>query len=131
MSKILTRADILAAQDLKTISCEVPEWGGTVYVRELNALDMEAFQVSIRDASGALKTSLRERLLAVCLVDESGNRLFAEEEFIELGKKNSAVLARVFETAQTLNGLGAAHGDTVKNSEGDLSAASNSGSPLP
>ena len=41
MAEYLSREVVLAAQDLKTEDVEVPEWGGTLLVRELTVSEFE------------------------------------------------------------------------------------------
>ena len=117
----LSREDILAAPDLKTETVPVPEWkaGETVLVRGISAADHERFQVWLagfrEDISKA--GSIRCGFLVYCLVDEQGQRLFGDEGGAEeLGRKNPAVIARLYETAQALSGLGpSAVEDAAKN----------------
>ena len=50
--------------------------------------------------------NVRAKLLARCLCDEHGERLFNDAEVEALGAKSAAALDRVFKVAQTLNGIG-------------------------
>ena len=66
------------------------------------------------------------------MIDESGQRLFTDEEADLLGAKSGAALDRVFAIAQKLNGLsGADVEEFSKNSNGVPSAVSISDSALP
>jgi len=126
----LDKTTILAAKDLPIQVVPIPEWGGDVTLRTLNALDMDAFQQSIRGENGAVLNQVRERFLAAAMVDENGVRLFADEDFAALANKNPNVLARLFTAAQKLNGIGAAaNAEIAKNLPGDPNDASSSGSP--
>ena len=51
--------------------------------------------------------NMRARLVAATAIDEKGGRLFTSEEAEALGKKSAKAIAKVFEAAQKLNGLGA------------------------
>lgn len=102
----LTKEQILKAEDLKTEIVEVEEWGGSVNVRTMTGTERDAFEQSI--VEGKDKTNLaniRARLCAVTIVDENGNRLFNDEDVVELGKKSAAALDRVATVAQKLNGF--------------------------
>ncbi len=49
--------------------------------------------------------NIRARLVALCVVDEKGQRLFSEADAVALGQKSAAALNRVFNAAQQLNAL--------------------------
>lgn len=93
------KEQILAASDLKQEKVEMPEWGCTVYVRAMSAAERLVFV----EKSG--NTGIR--LCAQCLCDEQGNRLFTDEEAVELGKKSFDAIERICGIAMKLNGLGA------------------------
>lgn len=112
--KVLSKSEILAAQDLKTTTVEVPEWGGAVLVRSLSGDERDAWEIENarrRDRLGAAADKysnldgIRARLAALCLCDESGARLFTPAEVTELGRKSGAALDRVFDAARALNGM--------------------------
>lgn len=120
---ILTKDQILEASDLKTETVEVPEWSGSVIVRTMTGTDRDAFEASLitRNADGTRQpemTNMRAKLVAMTVVDEAGNRLFAASDVAVIALKSAAALERVFDVAQRLNGLGAAaEVDAAKNSE--------------
>jgi hypothetical protein len=106
----LSRESILAAQDLQSEDMPVPEWseGATLKVRGISAADFERFQaglVGFRD-DPAKASNIRCRFLVYCLVDDEGKRLFTEEDAAELGRKSPGVIARLYDKAQALSGLG-------------------------
>lgn len=109
--KFLTKAEILAQDDLKFEDVQVPEWGGAwVRVRTLNGSERDRFEASTVVRSGKKVTTnfdnIRARLCLLCMVDpETGERLFQEEDTFPLGGKSAAALDRIFTVAQRLNGL--------------------------
>ncbi len=105
MSKVLTRADILAADDLKKIQVEVPEWGGSVYVRTMTGNDRDKFEDYCYSKTDKSVAGIMQLLLSMTLVDEFGVRLFNEDEIKVLGEKSAAPLSRLFEKARELNAL--------------------------
>lgn len=110
------REQIDAAQDLKRELVSVPEWGCDVYVRTMTGSERDAFEQSLAGKDGQRDlTNLRARLLVKTLVDEAGVRAYGDDEAHWLGGKAAAVLDRLFEVAQRLNGLGAAQGEIEKN----------------
>lgn len=104
---VLTRDQILAADDLKTERLEVAEWGGTVIVRTMTGADRDELEAAIVGADGRSKdaTILRAKVVALSVVDEEGNRLFKFEEARELAKKSAAALARVAKVAMRLSAI--------------------------
>lgn len=117
--KILTRAEILAADDIPRELVEVPEWGGSVYVRGLTAMERSEFEnLMLGLENRRIKVGksddmtiqmdmrvLRVRLSALCMVDEKGNRLFGDDEVEALGRKSADALNRIFVVAQRLSGM--------------------------
>jgi len=109
LGKILTREDILEAEDLGLEPCPVPEWGGTVLIRglsgtERDALESDSVMRKGKNVQVNLK-NLRAKLAARTIVDEKGNRIFKLSDVEALGKKSAAALDRVFEVASRLSGL--------------------------
>lgn len=106
---ILSRDQILSAQDIPTETVSVPEWGGEVIVRGMTGTDRDAFEasvVSMRDGAAKVDMhNMRAKLVATCVIGEDGARMFTDEDVLELGKKSAQAINRVFEVAQRLSGL--------------------------
>ena len=108
---ILNRQLILDAIDQKIEQVEVPEWGGTVFVRSLNGTERDAYETEMVrfGTDGKPKEvrlqNMRAKLCALTICDETGNRLFSDKDVDALGEKNAAVLQKVFGVAQRLSGL--------------------------
>ncbi len=107
----LSKLSILEQSDLKRVPVEVAEWGGTVYIRELTAGEMDAWEqycVDLRQRR--LKDAipnLRAHLLVRCICDEHGNRLFEDGDAAALGGKSSTALQVLFDAAVELNKMSA------------------------
>lgn len=105
------KEQILAAQDVKFIPVEVPEWGCTVYVRTETVGDaLESLQ--------AAQDSGRDPAIVNCerwILDEEGNRVFADGEGTALLSKSIAALRRITDAHHRLNGGLAAAPDSPKN----------------
>ena len=88
---------------------DVPEWGGTVRVRMMTGTERDAFEAGTVTRHGKkIETNLvniRARLVALCVIDETGARLFSEADAVALGQKSGAALNRVFSEAKQLNAL--------------------------
>jgi hypothetical protein len=133
---LLSKTAILTANDLKSEDVEVPEWGGAVRVRSFTGRERDAFEASMVRGDGKDRkvdlTNMRARLVGLTVIDETGQRLFTDEEVDLLGAKSGAALDRVFAVAQKLNGLSGADVEELsKNSSGVRSAVSTSASALP
>lgn len=130
----LTRDQILGAIDLHIEAVFVPEWGGTVYVRNLNGKGRDSFEgsrIRIKENNKVemIHDNTRARLLALTLCDESGTLLFSEEDITALGEKNASTLDMLFDVAQRLAGLRQQDLEQkVKNSEAVRTVNSSSGS---
>ncbi len=134
-TKVLSKDDILAADDLQQEVVDVPEWGGAVIVRGLTGAGRDAYEASIVTMRGQQQSynmaNARAKLLVRCLVDEEGRRLFTESELEAdaLGAKSGRVLDRLFAVARRLSGLTTADmEELVGNSPAGQSGGSGSGS---
>jgi hypothetical protein len=109
MAELLTRAQILAVEDLGSQVVPVPEWGGSVLVRGLTGRERDLFEASIvRMRGGGVSASLenvRARLVSMTVIDEDGCRLFDDRDVRALGEKSGAVLDRLFDVARRLSGM--------------------------
>ena len=116
MSKVLTKDQIIGANDLKIETLEIAEWGGSVCIRELSGEGRDVFENLLYGDKGDL-LNLRAKLCAMTICDEKGNMLFTAEDVAALGNKSGTVLDRIFKAAQVLNGLNpGAIEDAEKNS---------------
>jgi hypothetical protein len=124
---LLTRQQILEADDLRTVDVDVSDYWpepGVVRVSELTADSRDEFEqylaaVNRRVTNGEQQYRyMRAPLVAMCLVDESGERVFSIDEVETLGRKNGQVLDRIFAEANKLNKIfGRFREDAAKNSE--------------
>lgn len=109
----LSKEQILAASSAKTVEeVQVPEWGGSVYVRILKGSDRDSL-VAMRTAQG--EHAFFVGLIAVTVCDESGISLgFTPEDIPGLADKGLTPLTRIFNAAAKLNGLTATAVETAK-----------------
>lgn len=107
---MLTKAQILKADDLPTEVVPVPEWGGEVTVRTLSAYEKDEWEESLTESKGRkIKLdmgNLRAKLCALCIIDGKGARLFSDKDIESLGKKSAKVVSRIYDVAAKLNGIG-------------------------
>lgn len=102
--------DILNAEDYKTEMVSVPEWGGEIEVATMSAEAKDAYEISLlklkEDGEGFERDleNARAKMVAACVVDEHGNRMFKSEAQVKaLGSKSAAALDRVFDVCKRLN----------------------------
>jgi hypothetical protein len=110
----LNKSQILDANDREKKVVDVPEWGDTVILASMSGSARDDWEMWVTQArkDGTFR-NVRARLLAACLVDDQGARLFASDaDVVALGEKNGRVLDRLFDIARSFNGL----------SDGDIEA---------
>ncbi len=102
--------DILNAEDFKTEMVSVPEWGGEVEVKTMSAEARDAYEISLlrarSDGEGFERDleNARAKMVAACVIDENGKRMFTGESQIKaLGSKSAAALDRIYEVCKRLN----------------------------
>ncbi len=120
---LLTKDQILGADDIVTKEINVPQWGGSVKIRTMTASDRDRFeqQVFSGNTKSERRDNIRALMLSICIVDESGNRVFGEKDVKALGGKSAAAVDAIFSEIQKLNALSDADIDeAAKNSEGTL-----------
>lgn len=122
----LNKIEILAADDLKFQDVSVPEWGGTVRIREMSVGDREHLSALYKKREDdETASSYLAVLVALSVVDKDGNRLFADADIPSLEKKSLPTLQAISEAAMALNGISIkAKDEAVKNSEASPSADS-------
>lgn len=105
----LSADQILGANDLAYEDVPVPEWGGTVRVREMPGTERDKFEAQFVGKDGASVRAeglegFRARLAAATLVDEHGKQLFrSPAEAKRLGEKSASALQRVCDVAMRLS----------------------------
>ena len=105
---LLSKAAILAANDLPSKDVDVPEWGGTVRIRSMTATDRDAFEIAQLEAQRdgrAAPDNIRARYVAACVIGEDGQPLFDESEVTKLGNKSAKALDRVFTAITGMNSV--------------------------
>lgn len=96
---ILNRETILAPRKPVIESLEIPEWGGTVYVRVPTPRQLEEFESKSAKlkAAGNLYTGLRARIAILACCDENGAPIFtaADEAALMTGDGNLGPLSKI------------------------------------
>lgn len=106
---VLTRDLILSQKKLKMQEVEVPEWEGSVFVRELSGQERDEFEEGVYLQKGDKTTTnfknFRARLVVVSTCDAEGNRLFTPDDVEEVGRTSAAALERIYKVAEMLSGF--------------------------
>lgn len=101
------RDRILAADDLPMEAVEA--WGEEFYIRTLTGAERDGWEASIVDTTkGKPRVQMenaRAKLVVRCVVDEDGERIFADKDAKALGAKSSLEIARLYDVATRLNGI--------------------------
>ena len=104
---LLSRDEILAAQDLAAETVDVPEWGGAVKVRGLSGGARDSLEARFTDEKGRLDRDrfgrFRAAVAAASIVGPDGSLLFSDADIEALAEKSSAALGRVFDVAMRLS----------------------------
>lgn len=111
----LSKDQILSSDDLGREVVAVPEWGGEILIRALSGAERDQYEeshIQYRALKGgkiaaepASLINIRARLVSLSAIDESGARLFSDQDVAALGQKNAAALDRCFDVARRLSGL--------------------------
>lgn len=107
----LSKEAILSAKS-PAREIHVPEWGGSVLVKCLSGTEREAWERWLNEAQSQQGTKFvlygRAGLLVRCLVDESGARLFSDDDMAVLSNADGSgpALDRLFDAAIEINRIG-------------------------
>ncbi len=102
---MLTAEQILKAADTcNPVKVPVPEWGGDVYVRVMTGAERDRWEIATSNAlEKPGQANIRAGLCAAAICDESGKRLFTDNQAAALGGKSGVALDRVYDVARKLN----------------------------
>lgn len=104
---MLTREQILAAQDKPTISANVKEWGGEVFIKTMTGSERDRWEsewIEWRKTNGS--SCFQAFLLVNVVVDSAGNPLFTKDDVKTLNDKSSKVISALYRKAAMANGIG-------------------------
>ena len=106
---LLGKEAILTADDIRTKRVPIPEWGGDVMVRGLTGTERDAWEASLTVQRGKTRVAnmanFRARLAVLCVVDETGQRVFHDGDIDALAGKSGSALDKIYETAAKLSGI--------------------------
>lgn len=108
---VLTREQILGADDIQVKEVAVPEWGGEVIVKTLSGAERDSYEASLVNIDKRGKNfemnmeNAKAKLIAKAIVGEDKKPVFTEADIEALGAKSASALNRVYEAVQELSGF--------------------------
>lgn len=107
--KLLTKKDILQAEDIEIRKVILPTWGGYVFVKTLTGQERDKLEEDVFSSGKRNLQNLRAKLVAMTVVDSDdptrAKLLFSLKDAEELGRKSAAELDKIFEVARKLAGM--------------------------
>ena len=106
---LLSKDQILAADDIQSERVLIPEWGGEVMVRGLTGAQRDQWEAGLTVRRGKQMVpdmrDFRARLVVLCAVDETGALVFGPGDVDALSGKSGAALDRLYDAAAKLSGI--------------------------
>lgn len=101
----LTKEQILAADDMGLLEVQVPEWGGSVFIRVMTVGERDSYENEWMANKSTGVANFRSKFLQRVLCDEKGALLFTRDEVEALAKKSAKVIGMLWEAAMRHNKL--------------------------
>ncbi len=109
---MLSRDEILSKAIVKQEVVNIPELGGDIIVSEMTGAERENWENSIEEKGR--RTNLRAKLLVASLVDESGSRLFSQDDIEAVSKLPFSIIEKLCDISSKLNGFTSKEIDTAE-----------------
>lgn len=111
---LLSKADILKADDIKTTTVTIEEWGGDVIIKNMTA-ERHAIFEDLQRSQGDHESLAY--FAASILINEDGSPMFDSAEDIKaLNGKSNTALIKILTAGMDLNGLSGTVEESAKNS---------------
>jgi len=104
--KILSKEDIMRADDSSFTEIFIKEWDGYARVHVISAKDRLEFEGKYTKKDGAINFEHKEApldLLSSCLRSADGSPMFNKEDLNILGAKNGRIINMLFQEALKIN----------------------------
>jgi len=122
-TNLTTRNELLGLTKRRHKTIEIPELGLTFRIQSLTEREKSEYETALltktgRSVSRERLTDAARRLMVLCLVDDSGERLLEQGDVNALSQLDSIVAAKIYNECQTHCGFGEDDIEQiVKNSE--------------
>jgi len=83
----------------------VPEWGGSVFVRVLSGTERDAYEADIFANKENRLENMRAKLVVRTVCDENGSLLLKPDDVARIGADSWVALDRIMKVAQRINRL--------------------------
>ncbi len=126
------RERVLAKDDSNTDVVQVPEWGESIRIRSLTALEQERWWdiLTMHDEKGIDPPGGRKAsLVYMGCIDDEGGDLFKPEDIPILGQKHPVAMNRLFSAIQKLSGMTTEVQADIEKKPDDQTNSSSTGSP--
>jgi hypothetical protein len=100
---ISLREKILAVRDVTETELYIAEWGTSVTVRALTALERERFEE--RYAEAKQSGQIRALVAVMACRNEDGDLIFTEEDIPSLAQKSAAALIRIYDASIRISAI--------------------------
>ena len=103
---ILTLEELrAAAKRFNTKEAEIKEIGGSVYVRQVTAGELDELQQMCKQVSEGRYPMFRAKCAAIFLSDENGKRLYTDAQVDLLNNMNGRAIDQIFEAGMAFNSV--------------------------
>jgi len=103
----LSKDQILNFDDNVIEKVDCPEWGGSVFVKNMSGLSRDTFESEFAETDKAILPNIRAKLACLTVCDSEGILLFDYEDVEKLGQKSCAPLDRIFDVSMRINKISA------------------------
>ena len=95
-----------AAAPRKPLKVSISGLSEPLYVRVMTVGERDAWEIlALRSPSGKVPDNFRSRYLAATLCDESGTRLFSDDEWPDIAAMDSGLISNLFDVSARHNKL--------------------------
>lgn len=118
----LDKTAFLKPVPVDLVEFEIPELGGSVFIRGMTVVERSKFERQFRTRKGDTNerkmNEIRQRMLIACVCNSDGQQLLNEADVEAIGKQRADIVERLVNAAQIACGMSTDDmADLVKNSE--------------
>lgn len=118
----LDKSAFLKPVPVDLVEFEIPELGGSVFIRGMTVVERSKFERQFRTRKGDTNerkmNEIRQRMLIACVCNSDGQQLLNEADVEAIGKQRADIVERLVNAAQIACGMSTDDmEDLVKNSE--------------
>lgn len=115
----ITREVFLSKRQLKRKQVDIPEWGATVYVQELNAKQRGEFEAAATGGDLGKLAATRASLVVKCATTAEGVPLLKAGDEHVVGEMSGDIIDRIFTAILEISGM---LGTAAESASGNLPA---------